>query len=131
MHGRRRIPGWIRRLPMPEQQVVGGVREQWRVGFLTEVILTRDTWMHRIDIARATGRAPHLTEDDALLVADVVQEWADRHGQPYRLHLTGPAGGSWSAGTGAEEIELDAVEFCRTLSGREAGTGLLAQQVPF
>ena len=66
-----------------------------------------------------------------MLIADVVAEWAERHGQPYRLHLTGPAGGTWSAGSGGPELELDAVEFCRVLSGRGAGEGLLAQQVPF
>jgi len=52
--------------------------------------------MHRIDIARATGRAPQLTgEHDGRLVADIVAEWAQRHAQPCRLHLTGPAGGVW------------------------------------
>jgi hypothetical protein len=88
--------------------------------------------MHRTDVCRATGREPRLTADhDAVLVADVVAEWAARHGRPYRLRLTGPAGGSWSSGTGGEEIELDAVEFCRVLSGRGEGTGLLTQAVPF
>jgi hypothetical protein len=65
----------------------------------------------------------------ARIVADVVAEWARGHGQPYRLTLTGPAGGSWSAG--GEEISLDAVEFCRILSGRAPGTGLLTSAVPF
>jgi hypothetical protein len=70
-------------------------------------------------------------EHDGQLVADVVAEWALRHGRPYRLHLTGPAGGTWSTGSGGPDLELDAVEFCRVLSGRGAGSGLLAQQVPF
>ena len=70
-------------------------------------------------------------EHDGLLVADVVAEWASRHGQPYSLQLTGPAGGTWSSGDGGPELELDAVEFCRIVSGRATGTGLLAQQVPF
>jgi hypothetical protein len=113
-------------------QDVGGTAERWRFGFLFDVVLTRDTWMHRVDVSRATGREPHLTADhDGVLVADVVAEWAARHGRPYRLRLTGPAGGSWSSGTDGEEDELDAVEFCRLLSGRGRGSGLLAQQVPF
>jgi len=66
-----------------------------------------------------------------VLVADVVMEWAGRHGQPYTAHLTGPAGGRWSTGEGGPVLELDAVEFCRTLSGRAAGDGLLGVQVPF
>ena len=130
--GRRRTPAPVRLLPIPEKQVVGEEREWWSIGFLTDVVLTRDTWMHRGDVARATGRALRLTPDhDGVLVADVVAEWAARHGRPYRLHLTGPAGGAWSAGDGGPEIELDAVEFCRVLSGRAPGEGLLGQQVPF
>ena len=31
----------------------------------------------------------------------------------------------------AERIELDAVEFCRTLAGRAPATGLLTTIVPF
>ena len=102
------------------------------LGYLMDRIYTRDAWMHRMDIARATGRSPELTaEHDGRIVADVVAEWAGVHDQPYRLTLTGPAGGSWSAGAGGEEITLDAVEFCRILSGRVPGSGLLAQSVPF
>jgi hypothetical protein len=83
-----------------------------------------------------------LTADhDGVIVADVVAEWSRRHGQPYRLVLTGSAGGSWSSGTGGEEIVIDAADFCRVISGRP-GTdrakswgdrpgGLLATQVPF
>jgi uncharacterized protein (TIGR03083 family) len=129
---RRRLSRVAGRLPLPEQQVVGDRRETWRVGFLLEVVLTRDTWMHRVDISRATDRPLELTADhDGVLVADVVAEWAGRHGRPYELQLTGPAGGRWSSGAGGPALELDAVEFCRVLSGRGAGTGLLAEQVPF
>ena len=117
---------------LPEEQVVGDRSEFWTFGYLMDVVLTRDTWMHRVDISRATGRPVELTADhDGVLVADVVAEWADRHGRPFELTLTGPAGGSWSAGTGGERLELDAVEFCRILSGRGTGPGLLAEQVPF
>jgi uncharacterized protein (TIGR03083 family) len=133
VRGRRRMASLIGRLTLPEDQVVGGRTERWTFGFLFDVILTRDTWMHRVDISRAVGRKPELTpEHDGVLVADVVAEWASRHGRPYRLRLTGPAGGDWSSGDAPdEELELDAVEFCRILSGRGQGGGLLAQQVPF
>jgi hypothetical protein len=111
---------------------VGGHDEAWTTGYLIDIILTRDPWMHRADIARATGAAHVLTaEHDGVLVADVVAEWAARHGQPYTLHLTGPAGGTWASGEGGPLIELDAVEFCRILSGRGHADGLLAIQVPF
>lgn len=132
VRGRRRLSAVLGRLPIPEDQDVGGHTERWRFGYLLDVVLTRDTWMHRMDAARATGREPELTADhDAVLVADVVAEWAARHGRPYQLRLIGPAGGTWSAGGGGDELELDAVEFCRLLSGRGSGSGLLAQQVPF
>jgi uncharacterized protein (TIGR03083 family) len=133
-HGRRRAPGFIRRRVMPDLQrvEVGGRDEAWTTGYLIDVILTRDPWMHRADIARATGADHVLTPDhDGVLVADVVAEWAARHGQPYALHLTGPAGGTWASGDGGPLIEDDAVEFCRILSGRGHADGLLAIQVPF
>jgi uncharacterized protein (TIGR03083 family) len=127
---RERAPGLFRRMPMKTD--VDGTTETWRMGYLLDVILTRDPWMHRVDIARATGRELDLTPDhDGRIIADVVAEWARRHGEPFTLELTGPAGGTYASGTGGAAITIDAVEFCRTLSGREQGTGLLARQVPF
>lgn len=130
--GRRMAPGLVRRRDMGIPHEVDGTPESWTVGFLLDVILTRDTWMHRSDIAEATGTAMLLTpEHDGVLVADVVEEWAGRHGRPFELHLDGPAGGSWRRGDGGEVHTLDAVAFCRLVSGRGRGEGLLATQVPF
>ena len=132
--GRRRTPALLRRAPMKNQPVdeAGTVTETWQLGYLVDVILTRDTWMHRSDVAAATGRPMSLTaEHDGVLVADVVADWAGRHGQPCSLTLTGPAGGSWTWGSGGPSYELDAEEFCRILSGRGTGEGLLGTQVPF
>jgi hypothetical protein len=82
--------------------------------------------------ARATGAQHVLTADhDGVIVDDIVSEWAARHGQPYRLRLAGPAGGEWSRGSGGPQIEMDAADFCRALSGRAPADGLLATQVPF
>ena len=129
---RKMTPGFIRRRAIPIPQQVGDQEESWTVGYLIDIIFTRDPWMHRIDITRATGATNQLTADhDGVLVADVVAEWAQRHGQPYTLRLTGPAGGRWSSGTGGPDIEMDALEFCRILSGRSSGTGLLTTLVPF
>jgi uncharacterized protein (TIGR03083 family) len=130
--GRRMVPPFIRRRPVPTPQDVGGRLEDWSVGFMMDVILTRDPWMHRMDLAAATGRDPFLTADhDGVLVADVVAEWASRHDAPYELELSGPAGGAWSRGSGGETIAMDAIDFCRALSGRGRTTGLLAVAVPF
>jgi uncharacterized protein (TIGR03083 family) len=104
----------------------------WTFAYLIDVMFTRDVWMHRVDLTRATGRPMVLTpEHDGRLVADVVADWARRHGQPFTLRLDGPAGGAFSAGPGGPEIGVDAVEFCRILSGRAPGDGLLATRVPF
>jgi uncharacterized protein (TIGR03083 family) len=135
--GRRRVPGFLRRRRLPDAETINGAPETWSLGYLTDVILTRDPWMHRLDLARATGRDLVVTADhDGVIVADVVAEWGRRHGQPYRLELTGPAGGSWSIGVGGEEIVMDAADFCRIASGRPGSDGgqawgLLATQVPF
>jgi uncharacterized protein (TIGR03083 family) len=104
----------------------------WTIGYLFDVIHTRDPWLHRIDICRAIGREPVLSaEHDGRLIANVVADWAPRHGQRFELHLTGPAGGRFRNGVGGTELDLDAVQFCRILSGREQGTGLLATRVTF
>jgi uncharacterized protein (TIGR03083 family) len=130
--GRRRRPALMRARTIVDQGPDGASPERWTIGFLTDTILTRDPWMHRSDIAQALGRPMEMTPDhDGILVADVVAEWALRHGQPYSLILTGPAGGRWSSGTSGEAISLDAEQFCRILSGRASGSGLMATFVPF
>jgi uncharacterized protein (TIGR03083 family) len=130
VRGRRRLPGLLHGRTMPEAQLVGGRLERWTIGYLVDVIFTRDPFMHRLDICAAAGLDPQPTaEHDGRLVDDIVREWADRHGQPCTLHLSGPAGGTW--GSGGERITRDALEFCRIVSGRGEGAGLLATAVPF
>ena len=130
--GRRRTPWFVRRARLGDPEPMPGSAEQWTIGFVVDTILTRDPWMHRVDSTRATGAPMVLTADhDGVLVADVVAEWLARHGKPVTLRLTGPAGGEWAQGTGGERIDLDAVEFCRILSGRAPAAGLLAVPVPF
>jgi uncharacterized protein (TIGR03083 family) len=128
VRARTRIRAPLRALPLPFGPPLG----TRPLGYLTDRIYTRDAWMHRIDLARATGRPLQLSADhDGRIVTDVVAEWAGSHGRPYRLTLTGPAGGTWSRGTDGEGLTLDAVEFCRVVSGRAPGSGLLAHPVPF
>jgi uncharacterized protein (TIGR03083 family) len=135
VRGRKLTPGLIRRRTAPGTQLVNGTEETWTIGFMVDVILTRDPWMHRIDLAHATGHELELTADhDGVLVDDVVREWADRHARAYRLELTGAAGGTWASveqPDDTETITMDAIEFCRILSGRGTGAGLLSTQVPF
>jgi uncharacterized protein (TIGR03083 family) len=106
---------------------------RWRLGYLIDIIFTRDAWMHRLDICRATGKEMILTpEYDGRLIADVVREWAQSHQRPFTLELGGPAGGRWESGSGSgERIDMDALDFCSILGGRDPGSGLLAVKVPF
>ncbi|HST66404.1 MAG TPA: maleylpyruvate isomerase family mycothiol-dependent enzyme [Mycobacteriales bacterium] len=125
---RRRVPAPLRAVRLPFGPPLG----TRPLGYLLGRIYTRDAWMHRVDLSCATGATLELTADhDGAVVADLVAEWAAAHGRPYELHLTGPAGGRWRAGEPDTVLELDAVEFARTLSGRAPGTGLLTHRVPF
>ncbi len=126
---RRAIPKAVRDAPY-DPQLPG--ETAWTMGYLFDIVHTRDPWIHRIDIARAVGREPQLIPDhDGRIVGDVVADWARRHAQPFTLNLTGPAGGTYVAGRDGEHLNLDAVEFCRILSGREPASGLLTTRVVF
>ena len=122
---------WRRRLRwIPGSMPDGGGRFTMRELF--EVILTRDTWMHRVDITRATGREMVLTpEHDGRIVADCVLDWARKHDRPFNLVLSGPAGGRFEVGSGGPDIEIDAIEFVRALSGRGVREEILGTRVVF
>jgi uncharacterized protein (TIGR03083 family) len=129
--GRSRIPGPVRRRARFRVHL-GAIDERWTLDYFVGCILTRDAWLHRIDLADALGATPQLAVDDRVIVGDVASEWARRHGEPVRLTLTGPAGGHLNVGTGGDDLTLDAVEFCRVVSGRSTQAHpLLAQPVPF
>ncbi len=127
---RTKTPLPLRRVKL---KIDGPVFEKWTLGYLIDTIYLRDLWMHRIDATQVTDHDMMLTaEHDGRIVADVVAEWARRHGKPFDLTLTGPAGGRYTvAGAGAEAIELDAISFCLQLSGRSEGKGLMTTIVPF
>jgi len=129
VRGRKRTPRPMRAMKIA---IDAPVVEKWALGYLIDIIYLRDAWMHRVDTADATGRELVLTpEHDGRIVADVVAEWARRHGRSFTLELTGPAGGTFTAGTGGEPTVIDAVEFCRLLAGRGEPTGLFTTIVPF
>ncbi len=125
--GRWGTPLPMRHLPIPFGPPIG-----WApLKYLLDVGFTRDVWCHRIDIHVAIGRPMQLSaEHDGRLVADIVHEWAEIHRQPFVLELTGAAGGSFVSGNGGERVEIDALDFVRTLSGRLPGTGVLANPLP-
>ncbi len=117
----------MRYIPIPFGEPIG-----WKpVNYLLEVGFTRDIWAHRIDIHAVIGRPMELTPaHDGRLVADIVGEWAEVHEEPFELHLTGPAGGTFSQGADGEHVEMDALDFIRTLSGRLPGTGVMRHRLP-
>src|SRR5260370_19795009 len=116
---RRRVPWIVRALPIKDDST--DPPERWRLGYLLDIIYTRDCWMHRVDICRATGTYPTLSADhDGRIIADVVADLARRHSQAFTLNLTGPAGGTYTCGgaTPPQGHTLDTVQFCRILSAR-------------
>lgn len=135
VRGRRRVPGLLRRIPValaPSGSFAPGTPTSIGLGELLDVTLTRDVWLHRIDIVRAVGTRPDgETAEDRRIVADIVADWARRHAQPVEVRLSGPAGGTYVQGHGGQIIERDTIDFCRILSGRAPGDGLLATKVLF
>ncbi len=125
--GRWGTPPPARYIPIPFGPPVG-----WTpLKYLLDVGFTRDVWAHRIDLHAAIGRPMQLSADhDGRLVADIALEWADIHGEPFELTLTGEAGGRFNQGTGGEQVTVDAIDFVRILSGRLPGTGVLAHPLP-
>jgi uncharacterized protein (TIGR03083 family) len=128
--GRRRTPAVLRHtvkisVPPPHRSL--------GLGFLIDQIYNRDMFMHRVDICRAIGR--DLAVDaghEGRIIAEVVGDWADNHGQPFELVLDGPAGGAFWRGQAGEHLRLNAVEFARIVSGRHDGqtmSGLLSTEV--
>lgn len=103
-------------LPIP----VGGLPRHGNVGYSVDVILARDTWLHRHDIAThsMTTSDPTSAEVVAQVVRDLALAW---HDPGIVLTLTGAEGGTWLIGTdrNAPTASVPAVEFLRHLSGRQ------------
>ncbi len=103
VRARARVPKLVRRLPVVVFPAPLGRKS---LGYLLDMVYTRDVWMHRVDIARATGRPLELTADhDGRIVADIVAEWAHLHDHDFELELEGPAGGTYTSGTGGERLQ--------------------------
>jgi uncharacterized protein (TIGR03083 family) len=128
LRARSRLPRPVAALPVLALPAPVG-RQPLR--YLFDVGFTRDVWMHRVDLARATDRPLDLdAEHDGRILADLVAEWARTHGEPFDLQLDGPAGGRYRAGVGGEQVRLDAVEFTRILAERAHGDGVLRHVLP-
>jgi len=120
---RSRTPGLVRNRPMPAGS---GCLPGDTMAYLIDVIYSRDVWMHRIDIARATGCTMPMSAAEHAIVGQVVRDLARGwSGPPFTLALTGRVEGSWHVGHDAGHdagdggtVTVDTVALCRLLSGR-------------
>lgn len=102
-----------RGIPIYDPVVVGASN----LGFMLNVIFTRDILMHRIDIARATGRGFELEDADRPVMADVIKDWAKRSKADAIVSLEGL--GTYIAGTGVGvRISGSVADFCRVMTKR-------------
>ena len=119
---RKRLPAIVRamRLPLPMLGVVP-------LGYLTDLIYTRDMWMHRLDICRATGHEMvqtfrHDGRITALVVRDLARKLSPKlTGQTVVYELTGFSGGDFRLGENASpraKITMDVHYFHLVASGR-------------
>ena len=119
---RKRLPAIVRamRLPLPLLGVVP-------LGYLTDLIYTRDMWMHRVDVCRATGKDMILTAQHdgrivALVIRDLARKLSPRLNEDSIVYeLAGSAGGIWRIGRHVPPVatlSLDAVDFNLLASGR-------------
>ncbi len=127
LKGRRQFPPFLRPVRIGFEAPLG----RRSLAYLMDIVYTRDVWMHRIDIARATGRQPILAaEHDDRLIADMVADWASTNHHAFSLHLSGPAGGTYTSGNDGPHHDIDATGWAWTISGRAPGSGLLANPLP-
>jgi uncharacterized protein (TIGR03083 family) len=93
---------------------------------LMMVIHSRDTWMHRLDICRATGKRFEQTADHdgriaALVMRDLAKTLPAKLGVgAVRFELSGIAGGNYQIGTAkpTAAIAMDVLDFNIYASGR-------------
>jgi uncharacterized protein (TIGR03083 family) len=94
--------------------------------YLMWVIHSRDTWMHRLDICRATDHhfqqsAEHDGRIAALVMLDVAKALTPHlTNQALIFELTGVAGGTWKVGAGqaVATVRMDVLDFNIFASGR-------------
>lgn len=106
------------RMPLPPFGTIS-------LGFLLDVILPRDMWMHRHDIAAATGKPFVQTADhDGYMIEQTVLDaahYAVPRLRDIEVHLTlrGVSGGEWRFGSGSPvHLSIDSVDFMRRTSER-------------
>jgi uncharacterized protein (TIGR03083 family) len=130
LQGRDRIFASIRSLVLP----LPGFDQPRSLGYLFDVIYTRDMWMHRIDICNATKKKMQLhVHHDGRIAALIVKDLAEKskrglHGCAALLELSGAAGGTYRIGensTARATLRMDVFTFVALTSGREKAANVL------
>ena len=120
---RAKLPAVLRAVRVPLPDLEGFTP----IGYLTDLIITRGMWVHRLDICRATQREMVMTaEHDGRMVALVVRDLAKKlaahlRTTPLVYQLSGRGGGTWQLGTKgppAATLGLDILDFNLLASGR-------------
>lgn len=121
IRARRKVPALVRRLHVGRMYPEESLPDD-RLSYILDVLGLRDPWMHRVDIARATGRPLILGAHDRVIVSQVITDLGRAwHGPPVLLELTGQTGGRWLLGQGtpAATARADTVGYLRALAGRD------------
>ncbi len=114
----RRTPQFVRRLDtrryFPEEALIDST-----LGYVIDILSNRDTWMHRLEIARATGRPFVTGAHDESVVAQVIRDLAEEWDGP-ALVLELDRGGQWQLGEGEPVAWARAgtLDYLWHLSGR-------------
>jgi uncharacterized protein (TIGR03083 family) len=119
-----RLPALIRGFKVKVDSIPIPAFQRLSLGYIQDVLLPRDLWMHRDDVCQTLGRTFDPGKYGAELVAQVLLDlevgevWT---GPPTTVVLTGPAGGTWRLGKGepVATVQIDAVAWMRTISGRD------------
>ena len=116
-----RNPELLRRITMQVEDT-----PRMSLGYVHDILLARDLWMHRDDVCQALGRpfdaGPYAEEMIAQVIYDLEAAgplWGER--PAIVLELTGHGGGTYRLGRGEPvgRAAVDAVSYMRTLSGRD------------
>lgn len=119
---RQRLPWFVRQIRLPL-----GPLGLAPIGYLIDTIYTRDWWMHRADLCRATHQRMVLTpEHDGRLVALMLRDLARKRArrpqaETIDLELTGDITLAYRFGNKPAPdatVRIDLIEFNRLASGR-------------
>lgn len=106
VRNRKRLPGLLRRIRIPAKPMPG----KMSMAYLADVVYSRDQWMHRMDLCRATGKAwVSNPAHDRRLMDLIVLDMAETMDGKYAvlLNVTNGLNASYRFGSGEPRAEID------------------------